>query len=139
MDGRVKNVSFRKCREASGTATYQLIWAYDWFPVLKRSGKMLSPYYRKIWKLDADWNGIVYNRATRRLRRYLSGEKLDAFFAAMMEDKKGAAHNLEMGEIVAEISIKMNAGSDTTAIALSNVLFFSAQEPALHGETPRGD
>ncbi|KAL4760661.1 cytochrome P450 [Aspergillus foveolatus] len=92
--------------------------------VKNRLSKVLSPYYRNLWKLDADWNGIVYSRATRRLKRYLSGEKLDDFFTAMMEDKKGAAHNLEMGEIVAEISIMMNAGSDTIAIALRNVLFF---------------
>ncbi|KAL4753312.1 hypothetical protein BDW72DRAFT_191224 [Aspergillus terricola var. indicus] len=54
MDGRVKNVSFRECREASGTVTYRLIWAYDWFPVLKRLSKVLSPYYGRLWKLDAD-------------------------------------------------------------------------------------
>ncbi|KAL4742734.1 cytochrome P450 [Aspergillus similis] len=129
MDGREKNVSFRECREASGTVTYRLVWAYDWFSVLKRLSRVLSPYYRKLWKLDADWNGIVYSRATRRLKRYLSGEKLDDFFTAMMEDKKGAPHNLEMGEIVAEISIMMNAGSDTTAIALRNVLFFLLKNP----------
>ncbi|KAL4980138.1 cytochrome P450 [Aspergillus desertorum] len=116
MGGKVKRVSFRECREASAAATYRLIWAYDWFPVLKRLSKVLSPYYRKLWKLDADWNGIVYHRATTRLK-------------PMMEDKKGAPHNLEMGEIVAEINIMMNAGSDTTAIALRNVLFFLLENP----------
>ena len=59
----------------------------------------------------------------------MSGEKLDDFFTAMMEDKKGAAHNLETGGIVAEISIMMNAGSDTTAIALRNVLFLLLKNP----------
>ncbi|KAL4909339.1 hypothetical protein BDW74DRAFT_187513 [Aspergillus multicolor] len=118
MDGNVKKVSFR-----------ELIWAYDLFPVLKRLSKSLSPYYRRLWRLDADWNGIVYNRATTRLKRYMAGEKLDDFFTAMMEDKKGVPHNLEMSEIVAEISIMMNAGSDTTAIALRNVLFFLLKNP----------
>ncbi|RDW78670.1 cytochrome P450 [Aspergillus mulundensis] len=129
MDGNVKQVSFRECREASGTVTYKLIWAYDLFPVLKRLSKILSPYYRRLWRLDSDWNGIVYNRATTRLKRYMAGEKLDDFFTALMEDKKGVPHNLEMGELVAEISIMMNAGSDTTAIALRNVLFFLLKNP----------
>lgn len=129
MDGKVKQVSFRQCREASGTVTYRLIWAYDWFPVLKRLSKLLSAKYRQLWELDADWNGIVYNRATTRLKRYLAGEKLDDFFSAMMEDKKGVSHNLEMGEIVAEISIMMNAGSDTTAISLRNVMLFLLKNP----------
>ncbi|KAL4807717.1 cytochrome P450 [Aspergillus unguis] len=129
MSGETKQVSFRGSREASGTLTYNLIWAYDWYHVLKRLSTFF-PSYRKLWALDSDWNGIVYNRATTRLKRYLAGEKLDDFFTAMMEDKKGTPHNLEMGEIVAEISIMMNAGSDTTAIALRSVLFFLIKNPA---------
>jgi cytochrome P450 len=40
-----------------------------------------------------------------------------------MEDKTGHPNNLEWGEIVAEVSIMMNAGSATTAIAMTNVLY----------------
>ncbi|KAL4801077.1 cytochrome P450 [Aspergillus venezuelensis] len=130
MDGVTKQVSFRECREASGTLSYRLIWAYDWYHVIKRLSCTVSPYYRNLHRLDVDWNGIVRNRATTRLKRYLSGEKLGDFFTAMMEDKKGTPHNLEMGEIMAEISIMMNAGSDTTAISLRNVLFFLLQNPS---------
>lgn len=82
-----------------------------------------------MWSLDGDWSGIVYNRATTRLKRYLEGEKLDDFFTAMMEDKNGSPHNLEWGEIVAEVNIMMNAGHDTTAIALRNILFFLLKNP----------
>ncbi|KAL3442421.1 cytochrome P450 [Aspergillus insuetus] len=130
MDGTIKKVSFRECREASAKATYTLVWAYDWFPTLRSVSKIVSPRYRRLWNLDRDWNGIVYNRATTRLKRYLAGEKLDDFFTAMMEDKKGNPNNLEMGEIVAETSIMMNAGSDTTAIALRNVMFFLLKNPS---------
>ncbi|KAL4959117.1 cytochrome P450 [Aspergillus stella-maris] len=129
MDGTTKHVSFRECREASGTLSYRLIWAYDWFHIIKRLSCTFSPYYRRLHKLDGDWNGVVHNRATTRLKRYLSGKKLDDFFTAMMEDRKGTPHNLEMGEIMAEISIMMNAGSDTTAISLRNVLFFLLKNP----------
>lgn len=36
------------------------------------------------------------------------------FFQALMEDRNGDPNNLEWGEIVAEVSIMLNAGSDTT-------------------------
>ncbi|KAJ5109379.1 hypothetical protein N7456_006054 [Penicillium angulare] len=128
-DGTVKEVSFRDCHAATGRVSYHLVWAYDWFSTLKRASKMLSSAYRRMWSLDADWNGIIYNRATTRLQRYLAGEKLDDFFSAMMEDKNGSPHNMQWGEIVAEISIMMNAGHDTTAISLRNSLFFLLKNP----------
>lgn len=128
-DGTITNVSFRECHAATARVSYQLVWAYDWFKTLKRVSQLISPKYRQMWKLDGDWGGIVYNRATTRLTRYMAGEKLDDFFTAMMEDKNGAPHNLEWGEIVAEINIMMNAGHDTTAISLRNVLFFLLKNP----------
>ncbi|KAL2808975.1 hypothetical protein BJX63DRAFT_435601 [Aspergillus granulosus] len=95
MDGTTKKVSLGECREASAKVTYTLVWAYDWFSTLTRVSKIVSSRYRQLWSLNRDWNGIVYNRATTRLKRYLAGEKLDDFFTAMMEDKKGAPNNLE--------------------------------------------
>lgn len=76
-----------------------------------------------MWRLNENWNDIVLHRATQRLKRHQAGEKLDDFFAALMEDKNGTPKNLEWGEIVAEISIMMNAGSDTTAIAMNNAMY----------------
>lgn len=128
-DGSVKEVSFRECHGGTGRVSYQLVWAYDWFHTFKRLSKVFSTEFRHLWNLDADWNGIVYNRATTRLKRHLAGEKLDDFFSAMMEDKNGNPLNLEWGEIVAELSIMMNAGHDTTAISLRNSLFFLLKNP----------
>ena len=39
-----------------------------------------------------------------------------------MEDKQKKPNNLEWGEIVAEVSAIINAGADTTVIALTQVL-----------------
>lgn len=47
-----------------------------------------------------------------------------------MEDKNVKPNNLEWGEIVAENSIMMNAGSVTTAIAMANVIFQLLKNPA---------
>ena len=57
------------------------------------------------------------------------GEDLDDFFQALMHDKNGTPHNLDLGEILAEISIMMNAGSTTTAIALANVMYQLLKNP----------
>jgi cytochrome P450 len=46
-----------------------------------------------------------------------------------MEDKSGTPNNLEWGEIVAEVSIMMDAGSDTTAIAINNAMYWLLKNP----------
>ncbi|KAI2867844.1 hypothetical protein CBS63078_9824 [Aspergillus niger] len=130
MDGMTKKVHFRDCLFATGSATATLVWCYDWYKTLARASKILSPTYHRKWKLNKDWDGIVYNRATTRWKRYQNGEQLDDFFSALMADKSDVPHNLEWGEIVAEISIMMNAGSDTTGISLSNVMLLLLNNPA---------
>lgn len=79
--------------------------------------------------LNKYWNSIVNNRATARWKRHENGEKLDDFISALMQDKSVKPHNLEWGEIVGEVSIMMNAGSDTTWIALNNAMFFLLKNP----------
>ena len=129
MDGTLHQVNFRQCLHATARAQSQLVWAYDWYQTLVKVSKLVSPWYREMWRLNEDWNDIVYHRATQRLKRYQNGEKLDDFFTALMEDKNGTPNNLEWGEIVAEISIMMNAGSDTTAIAINNVMYWLLKNP----------
>ena len=129
MDGTLHKVNYRQCLHATARAQAQLVWSYDWYKTLIKISKIVSPTYRERWALNANWNDIVYHRATQRLKRYQAGEKLDDFFAVIMEDKNGTPNNLEFGEIVAEISIMMNAGSDTTAIAMNNAMFMLLKNP----------
>lgn len=65
----------------------------------------------------------------RRLSRYEAGEKLEDFFTYLLENKNGLPNMYPMGELVAECSIMMNAGSDTTATALTNVLYWLLKNP----------
>lgn len=111
MDGSLHEVNYRECLHATARAQSGLVWAYEWYPMLQKVSIVLSKQYRKMWKLNNDWNDIVLHRAAQRLKRYQAGEKLDDFFSALMEDKEGNPNNFEWGEIVAEISIMMNAGS----------------------------
>lgn len=113
MDGSLHEVNYRDCLHATARAQSGLVWAYEWYPQLQKISSIMSKQYRKMWKLNKDWNDIALHRATRRLKKYQAGEKLDDFFTALMEDKEGNPNNLEWGEIVAEISIMMNAGSGT--------------------------
>ena len=129
IDGKLYKVNYRKCLHATARAQSGLVWAYDWFAILSKISKLVSSDYRRMWKLNEGWNDIVWHRSTQRLARYRAGEQLDDFFSALMEDKNGNPNGMEWGEIVAEISIMMNAGSDTTAIAMCNAMFLLLANP----------
>jgi cytochrome P450 len=130
MGGKLHYVNYRECLHATARAQSGIVWAYDWYKFNEKLTKLLPTHFRRLWKLNEGWNDIVYHRAMQRLRRYQAGEKLDDFFQALMEDKNGVPNNLEWGEIVAEVSIMMNAGSDTTAITMNNVMFWLLKNPA---------
>ncbi|KAH6718219.1 cytochrome P450 [Leptodontidium sp. MPI-SDFR-AT-0119] len=129
MDGKLYKANYRECLHATARAQSVLVWAYSWFPILWKLSKFVSRDYRQMLKLNEGWNDIVWHRATQRLARYRAGEKLDDFFSALMEDKNGNPNGMEWGEIVAEISIMMNAGSDTTAIAMNNAMYLLLANP----------
>lgn len=105
MDGSLHTAKFRQVLRASALATASLIWAYPWFKFNKFLARTVSPRFRYLLKLDKSWNEIVYHRAKKRMSRYESGERLDDFFQALMHDKSGQPHNLDWGEIVAEVNI----------------------------------
>ncbi|MCJ1315531.1 hypothetical protein MMC15_000851 [Xylographa vitiligo] len=129
LDGSLREVNYRECLHATARAQSGLVWSYAWFPFLTKVSKILSSRYRKYWALNKGWDGIVLHQARQRLKRYQAGERLDDFFECLMADKKGIPHNLEWGEIVAEVSIMLNAGSDTTAIAMNNAMYFVLKNP----------
>jgi cytochrome P450 len=108
-DGTPVEVDFRECLYANSRATSVFCYSYGWYKRLTKLSK-LSPYFNRLWKLNEGWDGIPRYLATERLKRYMAGEKGDDFFQALMEDRNGDPHNLEFGEIVAEVNIMMNAG-----------------------------
>ncbi|KAI0432726.1 cytochrome P450 [Xylaria sp. FL1042] len=129
MDGTLFDVNYRACLHATARVQSSLAWSDKWYGFNKWLTNLVSPSFRKRWNLNQGWDGIVYHRATQRLKRYQAGEKLNDFFQCLMEDKEGRPHGLEWGEIVAEVSIMMNAGSDTTAIAMNNAMFWLLRHP----------
>ncbi|KAI9901017.1 hypothetical protein N3K66_002834 [Trichothecium roseum] len=129
MDGTTHQVNYIQCLHATAHAQSRLVWTEKWYKFNVELSKWLSPHFRRLWKLNQGWDGIVLRRATNRLKRYQAGEKLSDFFQCLMEDRNGAPQGLEWGEIVAEVSIMMNAGSDTTAIAMNNVMYQLLKSP----------
>lgn len=127
-DGTQYTCNLRQCLYENARKQSLLVWPYAWYPTINKIANII-PFYGRMGKLGRDWDGIPLELATRRLARYRAGEKLDDFFQTLMEDKNGQPNNLEWGEIVAEVSIMMNAGSATTAIALANVLYQLLKNP----------
>ena len=127
-DDTTYECNFRECLYQNARKQSLLIWPYEWYRLINKLSNLI-PFYGRMGQLAREWDGIPLELAHRRLERYRSGEKLDDFFQALMEDKNGNPNNLEWGEIVAEVSIMMNAGSATTAIALTNVLYQLLKNP----------
>jgi cytochrome P450 len=130
LDGSTYECDFRECLYQTARKQSLLIWSYKWYPLVNKISNMI-PFYARMSSLAQAWDGIPVELAHRRLQRYRAGEKLDDFFQALMEGKNGQPNNLEWGEIVAEVSIMMNAGSATTAIAMTNVLYQLLKNPEI--------
>ena len=128
LDGSTYECQLRDSLYQTARKQSLLVWAYDWYKLIDKVSNLV-PFYGRMGKFSRDWDGVPVELAHKRLQRYRAGEKLDDFFQALMEDKNGQPNNLEWGEIVAEVYIMMNAGSATTAIAMTNVLYQLLRNP----------
>lgn len=125
LDGRVYKCHYRAALWNSHRIQASIAWATEWFPILAKLAA-----WHPLWKYKLHFDDIVIWQCRRRLARYQAGEKLDDFFSFLLHDKYGNPNMLPMGELIAECSIMMNAGSDTTAIALTNVIYQLIKHPA---------
>ncbi|KAJ5762285.1 uncharacterized protein N7511_005667 [Penicillium nucicola] len=127
-DGSTYETSLRDALYPTARKQSYILWDYGWYPVLNKLVNVI-PFFGRMQTSADNWENIMWRRGSERLRRYEAGEKLDDFFQALMEDKNGSPNNLEWGEVVAECNIMMNAGSVTTAIAITNVLYQLLRNP----------
>jgi cytochrome P450 len=127
-DGTTYRTSLREALYPTARKQSLLVWNYEWYPVLDKLVNVI-PFFGRMAKSASDWDNIMWRRGSVRLERYEAGEKLDDFFQALMEDKNGNPNNLEWGEVIAECNIMMNAGSVTTAIAITNVMYQLLRNP----------
>lgn len=127
-DGTTYRTSLREALYPNARKQSLIIWNYGWYPIINKWVNII-PYFAKMQKSGDTWEDIVWHNAMQRRRRYEAGEKLDDFFSALMDDKASKPHELEWGEVSAEINIMMNAGSVTTAIAITNVMYQLLKNP----------
>ncbi|KAM0712112.1 hypothetical protein Q7P37_011206 [Cladosporium fusiforme] len=129
LDGTIYKANYRKSQNTASYATSHFVWDYDNFHTLKWLSKLL-PGWKKTWKAAEPFGDICYHQAATRLERYKSGEELDDFFAALITDlKSGDPSDLEWGEIVGEVAAIIDAGAETTAIALTQVMELLIKHP----------
>lgn len=86
-------------------------WLFSWHPY-KKAG--------------ADYDNIIYHNTTKRLRN--TDAKGD-IFSSLLTNNKGEPIGMPLGEILAEASVMMNAGTDTTTAALTNTLYLLHKHP----------
>ncbi|CAG8109221.1 unnamed protein product [Penicillium olsonii] len=107
----------------------KIIGTLDWYHILKGASRVFS-CYRSQWNCGRNVGRIVSCLADKRLSRYGEGEKLDDFLSCLISDKQGNCRGLNRGELGAETSILLDAGSETTAIALTHLLYYLIKNPA---------
>ncbi|KAL4914302.1 cytochrome P450 [Aspergillus aurantiobrunneus] len=123
-------------------AKSRIIGTLEWYPVLNQVSSLLSSRCRSQWNCGRTVGDTVSHLAGKRLRRQGDGESLDDFLSCLITDKLGKSRNLELGELKAETSILLkafpvqtlwtqanmnclvDAGSETTAIALTHLLYY---------------
>lgn len=128
MDGTLYKARYRQAQNQTSHAQATFVWSYNHYGLLAWLSKF-TPKWRKVWREAEPWNDVVYHQAMERLRKHQADENLDDFFSCLMTDKSGSPNNLEWGEIVSEISVIINAGADTTAIALSHIIELLVRHP----------
>ncbi|KAK7532849.1 cytochrome P450 monooxygenase [Phyllosticta citribraziliensis] len=128
-DGSKYTCHLRECLYDNARKQSYIIWSYDWYKVLDKLTNYAFPSFCRMGHNGQMWDGIPTELTTRRLKRYQAGEPLEDFFSALMKNKYGEDNNVPFGEVVSEMNIMLNAGSVTTALALTNVLFQLLKHP----------
>lgn len=77
-------------------------------------------------KAGTDWENIVVHNIKERMAR---SEPADDLFQRLLQDSKGQDLNLSPGEILAECSSMMNAGTETTTAAMTNTIYLLYSHP----------
>ncbi|KAJ5688655.1 cytochrome p450 [Penicillium macrosclerotiorum] len=128
LAGHQELVSFRDCLYATFHVVGDLVWAYEWYPFLVRLSGWLSPFYSRLFRLASGWGNIIQHLSRKRWERYERGEKIDDIFAALMDDPSGEPHNLEWGEVMAEISLAIS-GSSSTSNSIASTMILLVEHP----------
>nr|XP_001400213.2 benzoate 4-monooxygenase cytochrome P450 [Aspergillus niger CBS 513.88] len=127
VDGEV--VRYIECLHRGNQVSSWVIGASGWVGFLRGVSRVVSPYLREQWECGRRFGRVVRRLVEQRVSVQEGGEKLSDFLGCLIEDKRGVGRGLERGEIEAEAGLLLDAGSDTTAIALTNVMYYLIKNP----------
>ncbi|KAL2820864.1 cytochrome P450 [Aspergillus cavernicola] len=133
MDGQV--INFLDSLHRGNRVSSRIIGAGGWFYFLRGLSMMFSPYLRSQWGHGGKFGGVVRMLAGERLEEQLQEQetqetkKRSDFFPCLIDDRNGDPRGLERVEIDAETSILLDSGADTTATALTNVIYYLIKNP----------
>lgn len=146
LDGAPKDVHFIQSLHSARRPTSILVWS-AWFQPIKLILKHLPGLFRAQWQAGDGFTAIIKSLVDRRIQRYKNGEELDDLASCLLADKAGHARDLSVAEIEGDVTTLrkfslnehlptvclpslVDAGSETTAIALTHVIYFLLKEPA---------
>ncbi|GME37274.1 hypothetical protein GTA08_BOTSDO12935 [Neofusicoccum parvum] len=109
-------------RAGNGATARAALWAPEWLGVVKPVLSWVSGWYRGKWEEGRGYGELIRVLVRERVGRAEQGEVLD--------DKSGTPLGLDVEELEAEVGVLLDAGSDTTAIALANVMYFLVENPS---------
>lgn len=108
--GNTRRVSFIRSLHGIGRVAAPIVWSTKGYPFLKKILSVFETYRAELIN-NATYDDIVRHLVSKRMDRYQNGEKLDDFFACLLEDKSGSPVGLELGEIQAEVNVFRKPGS----------------------------
>ncbi|KAF9883071.1 hypothetical protein FE257_004128 [Aspergillus nanangensis] len=129
VNGHVRQVSFLSSIRGVGRAQVPVIWSHNGYNFLKKVLSFFSRGFTEQIAHETAFGGIVRRLVSKRLEQRRLGDTLDDFCTSLEEDRKGNKTALHRAEIEAECNAFMNAGSDTTAIQLTHVLYYLLKNP----------
>jgi cytochrome P450 len=128
QDGSTYLARYRESIEGGMHKDCVLIAMPEWYKTLLAWFCFFLPNFQR-YKARADgFSDIVRHQTRKRLARE-GKENLTDFFSAMLYDRKQQPYNLEFGELYAEVNVILNAGSDSTGIAMTNTIWSLIKNP----------
>ncbi|EQB52514.1 cytochrome P450 [Colletotrichum gloeosporioides Cg-14] len=126
--GDEKTVPFVEGLHAPRRALSMIVWS-PWCRRVKPVLESISGLFSTGRHLGEDFNELLECLVRERVRKHEAGEELDDLATCLFQDKAGQARNLQFAEIQGQMSTLLDAGSDTTAIALTHVMYFLLKNP----------
>jgi cytochrome P450 len=121
--GECYKVHYRDAIEGSMYRDKVLIAFPEWYKFLLGWARTMLPRYRMYQKKASSFEDICRHVVNERLRREAQGDKLHDFCHSILYSRSGEPNNYPPGEILAEAHVILNAGSDSTGIAMTNTIY----------------